>query len=463
MQLESDLLKVFTTNTIKVFSMLLATFFIPAALSVGEYSTYKLYALIASYIGLLHFGFNDGVFVEYGGRNLLSLNKNNLANEQTTIICLELVLSGIMITVSLITGNIILLIVSANVIPTILISYYALLYQSTGEFRRYANVYNLLSVLSITTNATLVFIIKYDNGLLYACTEVLVNYIVALFAAFSYNRKLQLGRGHFSLQILKKYIFIGFLLTIGNVAFVLFGSIDKWFVKILLGSEEFAYYAFAVQLLSILNFFVGPIGFTLYNYMCRRKEKEYEYKLKSVIAILLFLLLSVEFLAKFFVDRFFTKYSASISIISILFLAQVFLLLNTVLYVNLYKSYKMQRQYFRNLVLAILLSTFLNIIICALGYPSSQAFACSTLISTIFWAILNLRDFKYLRFKYSHLTFVVILSITYIFLNIKCGDVISFIIYTAVWAFLFYYLAHDVLAELTIHFKMLIANYKKRE
>ena len=50
--MKKDILKVFTTNLIKMFVSLTAAFFIPAILTLDEYGSYKLYALYASYIGI---------------------------------------------------------------------------------------------------------------------------------------------------------------------------------------------------------------------------------------------------------------------------------------------------------------------------------------------------------------------------------------------------------------------------
>lgn len=416
-----------------MFALLLATFFIPAALSISEYATYKYYALIASYVGLLHFGFCDGVFVEYGGSDIKTIPTNILADEHRTILVFEIAISLVAILISIILKDNILLIVSLSIISTIMFSYYTLLYQATGDFKNYAMSYNVQSVLTIVTTALLVFVIKYDSGLLYAASTVLVSILATLYIAVKFQLMFNIHGGSFRYDSLKKYVQIGILLTIGNIAFVLFGSIDKWFIKILLGDAEFAYYSFAVQLLSLMNFVMGPVGFTLYSYMCKRREQDYEYQLKTIITILLFFMLGVQFVVKWVIKTFMSDYVQTIPVVSILFLAQVFVLLNTILYVNLYKSYKLQRRYFVNLFISIVLSVALNYSFYIFLGHQIASFAYATLVSMVCWALLNLKDFKYLRFKLRHVVFVGFMILGYWFTNGMVSDIIGGILYYSLW------------------------------
>lgn len=408
-----DLLKVFSTNLVKMFAMVLTTFFVPAALSIGEYASFKYYALIASYVGLLHFGFCDGVFVEYGGVELKSANKTTIADEQKSLLYFEVIVSLLILSAGLIMWDAIVILIGLSVIPTILFSYYTLLFQASGDFKNYSIAYNIQSLMSIVTTAILVFVIKLDSGLLYAGVSVISVAIATAIIAFKFNSIFIKNSGKFKYDLLKKYMQIGILLTIGNIAFVLFGSIDKWYVKIVLGNEAFAYYSFAVQLLSILNFVMGPVGFTLYSYMCKRREKEYEYRLKSVIMLLLFFMLGVVFIVKIIISTYLKEYLPALSLITVLFLAQVFILLNTILYVNLYKTYKMQKQYFRNLIIAIVFSLVLNHLVYSSGWESGIGYAYATLVCMIGWSILNLLDFKYLAFKPRHIVFVILMIVAY--------------------------------------------------
>lgn len=442
--MKKDILRVFMTNVIKVSTVFLASFFIPAMLSVEEYAIYKYFSLIASYIGILHFGFCDGIFLEYGGRCLQDVSENKLASEQKSIYFFEVIISTLIIISGVLKRDIVIVIVGLNVLPSILITYYAMMYQSMGEFKLYAIIYNGLSVLTLISNAVLIFIVRVDNGIMFASATVVVNFITALYTTIYFNKKYIQCKGRVALSILTKYMRMGILLTIGNTAYILFSSVDKWFVKWLLDTDEFAYYSFAVQLLSVMNMFINPVGLTLYSYLSRRKEKEFEYNIKIIITTLLFFMLTGVFVIKFVIEHFLVKYTNSISLIIILFLAQVFLLLNSTIYINMFKTYRMQKQYFFNLVISVVVSAMLNATFFYIGNRTSKDIALATLVGMIIWAMLNLRHFKYLQYTRNHFLFIGCMTLAYVFLNVIGKNIINMIFYLLIWLIILNIFANDV-------------------
>lgn len=435
-----DIFRVFTTNMIKFFVTLIATFLIPAMLSVDEYGYYKVFGLYAAYTGMLHFGFCDGLFLNYGGKKLETCQKDKIAVEQATIVIFELIVSAIILTFGIVAGNVIIVLLALNVLPSIMITFYTFLYQATGDFKKYAKVYNFQSLTTLVINSSLVFIIKPTSGLIYASAVVVINYTAFLLAFYKFNKEYKVGLGSFSFKLFKKYALSGILLTVGTLSFLLFESIDRWFVKGLMGLTFFAYYSFAAQLLSALNMFANPIGMTLFSYLRRNKSKDFEYTIKtSIISLLLFMLNGV-YVLRFIVRVFFEKYEAAQPVITILFLAQVFLLLNSIVYINLYKTYLKQKQYFISLVFVIAVSVALNALFYYLIVKSMIAIAIATLVSMFLWTMINSISFKDLQLQPIHLLFIAIMIGTYLLTSFFTNEIIGLCIYLTVFLVLFYFL-----------------------
>lgn len=439
-----DVFRVFTTNMIKFFVALIATFLIPAVLSVDEYGYFKVFGLYAAYTGILHFGFCDKLFLNYGGRTLETCKKDKIADEQTTIVIFELLMSAIIISFGLIIRNIIIVLFALNVLPSIMITFYTFLYQSTGDFRKYAKVYNFHSLATLVIHSALVFIIKPASGLIYAAAAVVINYTAFLFALYKFNKEYRVGFGAFSFKLFMKYSLSGILLTVGSLSFLLFESIDRWFVKGLMGLTFFAYYSFAAQLLSALNMFANPIGMTLFSHLSRNKSKEFEYTIKiSIISLLLFMLNGV-YVLRFIVRVFFPKYEAAQPIIIILFLAQVFLLLNSIVYINLYKTYQKQKDYFISLLFVIAVSVILNALFYFVIVKSMTAIAAATLLSMCIWTIINSISFKEIHLQPLHLLFAVIMTAAYLLTSFLANEITGLIIYLTVFIGLFYVLMPEL-------------------
>ena len=81
MDFKKNILRVFSANFINMLVGIVTGLVIPIFLSVSEYASLKTFTFYLSYIGLLHFGFVDGQFLKYGGKEIDEVNINELEGE----------------------------------------------------------------------------------------------------------------------------------------------------------------------------------------------------------------------------------------------------------------------------------------------------------------------------------------------------------------------------------------------
>jgi len=62
MQLKKDLFKVFSSNFINLVIGIITGFLVPAFLSLDQYAFLKTFTLYIGYVGIIHFGFIDGIY-----------------------------------------------------------------------------------------------------------------------------------------------------------------------------------------------------------------------------------------------------------------------------------------------------------------------------------------------------------------------------------------------------------------
>ena len=60
---------VFISNLIGVFISIVTGFVLPKFLSIESYSDIKLFQLYVTYLGILHLGYSDGMYLKYGARS----------------------------------------------------------------------------------------------------------------------------------------------------------------------------------------------------------------------------------------------------------------------------------------------------------------------------------------------------------------------------------------------------------
>lgn len=65
----------FLANGVNTMISLILVLFVPKVLGVKEYSYWQLYLFYASYVGFFHFGWADGVYLRFGGKKYVELDK----------------------------------------------------------------------------------------------------------------------------------------------------------------------------------------------------------------------------------------------------------------------------------------------------------------------------------------------------------------------------------------------------
>ena len=85
----------FVSNIISILISSIITFFVPKYLGIEDYGYFQLYLFYVNYVGFLHFGWADGVFLRYGGEHYSDLNKNVFSGQFWLYTIIELLFSVI--------------------------------------------------------------------------------------------------------------------------------------------------------------------------------------------------------------------------------------------------------------------------------------------------------------------------------------------------------------------------------
>lgn len=60
----------FSANLISLLISAFMVMFVPKLLSVNDYGLWQLFLFYYSYLGFLHFGWEDGIYLRYAGKSL---------------------------------------------------------------------------------------------------------------------------------------------------------------------------------------------------------------------------------------------------------------------------------------------------------------------------------------------------------------------------------------------------------
>lgn len=64
----------FVANLITIIVSFVVTLFLPKIISVEQYGYWQVYLFYSTYVGILHLGLNDGIYLRYGGSEYSKLD-----------------------------------------------------------------------------------------------------------------------------------------------------------------------------------------------------------------------------------------------------------------------------------------------------------------------------------------------------------------------------------------------------
>ena len=461
-KLYKGILIVLIANIFNLIFSLFNGFILPKFLTVEAYACIKTFNLYISYIGILHFGFADGVYLRYGGKKLKEINSEEIGKQRGTLLLAQFIETIILLIVAKLLDDNVFIMVALSIVPYNVTQYYKLLFQATGEFREYTSIINITFILTFIFNIVYLFVIREQEGLLYVLAYVLVYFAIWIYVEIRFNRKhIKSKLGVLNKPSTVELVTSGFPLMLGNFSSIILTSTDRWFVKLLMDTMAFAQYSFAVSIENLLNLLVTPISTTLYSFFCVQKnDKEYD-RIHKIIIIFSTFIISAVFPVKFIVEKFISHYSDSIHVLFYLFAANVFLTIIKCFYINLYKAEKKQVKYFKGLVAVIIIGVLLNAGL-YIGLKTKESLALATMLSSIIWFFICRYDFRHISMKISQYIYIILMLVAFFVFEQKVSSVMGFILYLFIWGVLsFIFNREALISALKIGFMQIYKRIKK--
>ena len=84
-----------SSNLISLGVSLLMVVFVPKFLPIEDYGIWQLFLFYFSYLGFLHFGWEDGIYLRYAGKSFDELDSKTFSGQLYGIIILQIILTSV--------------------------------------------------------------------------------------------------------------------------------------------------------------------------------------------------------------------------------------------------------------------------------------------------------------------------------------------------------------------------------
>lgn len=334
-----------SSNLINLLISSLVILIVPKLIGVEEYGYWQLYLFYSTYVGLLHFGWNDGIYLKLGGERYKNLNKNLYFSQFYMLLFFQIAVAVVVLIIANVYVNDLNKIFIFKMIAFCIVitnTRFMLLYilQATNRFKEYAGIiisekliyfFLILLLLSIGVN-DYKFLIFLD----------LVGRSVSLLIAFYFCKEIifrKINNFHFYLKETLNNISIGVKLLLANIASLLvignvrFGIENSWDV------ETFGEISLMLSLVNFVLIFISASGIVLFPFLRRSNQEilpSVYITIKTLLMMFIFGTLIIYFPLNFFLVSWLPAYSHSLIYLSLIFPIIVYegkmsLLINTYL------------------------------------------------------------------------------------------------------------------------------------
>lgn len=360
-----------TANFATLAISILLNLFVPKFLGVTEYSYWQLYVFYSSYVGFLHFGWIDGIYLKIGGEEYDELDKKTLGSQFWYLVILEIIISSIVIfcTFHLVVRkhqSLILILTAVESVVIIAKTYILYIFQSTNRIKEYAQLsrndrYMYLLFVGIY------LIIGGRDFYWLIIMDILSKVFMTLWGMIRIKdmvTKKCLPLKNMYLEILDN-ISIGSKLMISNVASMLILGTIRFFVQQRWSIETFGKLSFILSISNMALTFINAIGIVMFP-LLRRTNRDKLPKLfltlRNIFVPLTYGLLLFYIPAKLILEFWLPAYQDSLVYMGILFPIVVYegrmsLLINTYL-----KSLREEKKILFVNVVTLLISIIFSLI-----------------------------------------------------------------------------------------------------
>lgn len=341
---------------------------LPQVMPVADYSYWQQYLLYAGFVGVFALGFNDGVFLIYGGCAYESMPFRKLRTAFIfycgMLTCFAAAILIFSFFIADTSRRFLFAFVSVDALVLCVSGLFVYVLQITGQFKWY-------SICTIFDK--LLFICFAFGGLIFSLGDFEI-YVVADCAT-------KVGAMVLLVCRCKKVVFgprapmregfyefahdakVGINLMFANFANMLVLNLGRFIVDWFGSLESYAFYSFGLSVTNIVLVFVSAVGTVLYPALKRVPQSElgsYYDRIDSKIFLVACAGLLMYFPTYLFLRSFYVAYAPMLSYLALLFVSAIFQAKMSVLVNTYYNALRMERRLFIVNMQCVLMFAFMG-------------------------------------------------------------------------------------------------------
>ncbi|SHH47086.1 hypothetical protein [Clostridium grantii] len=334
-----------TSNLLSLIISTLVILIVPKLIGVQEYGYWQLYLFYSLYVGFLHFGWNDGIYLRYGGKEYKELDKGLFFSQFYMLLLLQLIIAVIMFTVSnlfFIDGNKIFIFRMTALCLLVTNVRFMLLYilQCTNRIKEYAQI-TMMDKILYCCLIIILLAIGVRQYKLMIVADLIGRFISLVYATYCCGDMVfrRISTFYFSFEETFENINAGIKLMFSNIASMLIIGVVRFGIEHSWDVSTFGKVSLTLSISNLMMLFINAVGIIMFPILRRTDGKKLPglyITMRDFLMVILLGLIIVYYPLKVVLSAWLPKYYDSLMYMSLVFPICVFegkmaLLVNTYL------------------------------------------------------------------------------------------------------------------------------------
>lgn len=437
-----------SSNLISLIISTLVVIVVPKLVGVEEYGYWQLYLFYSSYVGFLHFGWSDGIYLRYGGEEYSDLDKKAFSSQFYMMMLFQFFIAVIIVIVSLVFCNdnnrvFILTMVAINAVIVNVLSVLLLTLQATNRIKDYAQI----NIISRVTYILLIIIFlfigirEYRLMIVADLTGKALSLLYAIYACKDIVIK-KLNTLNFSFAETTENIRVGIKLMFANIASMLIIGVVRFGIEYSWDVSTFGKISLTLSVSNLLMLFINATGIVIFPVLRKLSIEalpELYLIIRDILMAILFGVLVLYFPMNALLSTWLPNYTESLVFMALLFPISLYegkmgLLINT------YLKTLRKEKFIMKVNLIVLLLSVLSTILTTVIFRNLNAAVLSILLAIAIRSILaEIYLSKALKINViKDIIYETTLAILFIVIGWYINSIIGFVLYLLTVSFYFF-------------------------
>lgn len=316
----------FTAQFFTLVVNLLMTLIVSKILGVEQFSYWQLFIFYSGYVGLLHFGLTDGVYLRYGGIALDEMEASIIGAQMRLMMLIQFLISSIVILIVSLNGfsdrGIVWLCIAIYLVLANLFWYLGYIFQAANETKVYSFAIIIVKTLFIIFTFILIFL----------RTKIFIPFIAAFLISHLIGTLYIVWKGrrffcaprialHRTIHQAWENIRVGINLTIANIASSLILGVGRMMIDAAQGITTFGMVSLALSLTNFFLQFISQVSLVMFPMLRKfdqQRQKQIYMQLRKLLSYALCGIMVLYAPTRFILARWLPQYELSLVYLGIL-------------------------------------------------------------------------------------------------------------------------------------------------